>query len=92
MTILMTSELPGADDAAYGHLLDALRDALVASPGFIAHAAGPVDGGYRVTELWESEEAHQRWFEQHVVPVLPEGAPRPTVSVQPIVNVALRDA
>ena len=52
MTILMTTDMPGVDEAGYEHLAAALMTRLRAADGFITHAAGPIDGGYRVTELW----------------------------------------
>jgi hypothetical protein len=64
---------------------------LKAAGGFIAHAAGPIDGGYQVSELWESEGAHRAWFEAHVIPSLPAGAPRPTVAIRPITSVVTND-
>lgn len=86
MTILMTSDLPGVDAAGYQHLVDELGDVLVASDGFLGHAAGPTDTGWRVVELWTSEEAHRAWFDTHVVPAMPPGAPLPSISVQPVVS------
>ena len=45
---------------------------LRAASGFISHAGGPnPGGGWRVVELWESEEDGQRWFEENVRPALP---------------------
>ena len=42
------------------------------SKGFIAHAGGPnPGGGWRIVELWESEEDGQSWFDENVKPVLP---------------------
>jgi biotin transporter BioY len=59
MAVLMTSEMPGVSQAGYDHLAQALLPVLRSTDGFIAHAAGPVDGGFRVTELWESAAAHE---------------------------------
>ena len=37
--------------------------------GGIFHLAGPSpDGGWRVLEVWESEEDASRFFEEHVLP------------------------
>ncbi len=87
MTVLMISDLPGAGEAEYRGLVDALGAQLVASAGFISHAAGPTESGYRVVELWASQEAHDAWFNTHVVPALPPGAPIPTHTYQTITNV-----
>ncbi len=90
MTVLMTSEMPGLTRDGYDHLAAALLPTLQSADGFIAHAAGPVEGGFRVTELWESEDAHTTWFTAHVVPTLPADAPPPAITFRPIVNVATR--
>ena len=90
MTVLMTSEMPGVTPDGYDRLAAAQLGSLRATDGFIAHAAGPVDGGFRVTELWESEDAHATWFDAHVAPTLPAGSPPPDVTYRPIVHLELR--
>jgi len=89
MPVLMTSEMPGPTQEGYDHLAEALLPILQPTDGFIAHAAGPVDGGYRVTELWESEDAHEAWFTAPVAPTMPADAPAPRLTFRPIVHVAL---
>ena len=76
MTIMMTSDMPGIAQADYEQLAAALLPLLQATDGFIAHAAGPVEGGYQVTELWESKAAHSDWVAAHVAPAMPAGATR----------------
>ncbi len=39
--------------------------------GIIFHAAGQADSGFRVVDVWESEEAAQE-FGQHLGPILEE--------------------
>jgi len=90
VTVLMTSEMPGLTQEGYDHLAAALLPIMRSTDGFIAHAAGPVDGGFRVTELWESEDAHTRWFDAHVAPTMPAGSPPPAITFRPIVQVEVR--
>jgi hypothetical protein len=40
-----------------------------------------------VTEPWDSEEAHSAWYEAHVLPALPPGAPGHRYTIQRITNV-----
>lgn len=87
MTVLMSSELPGVTDEGYQHLVALLADALRSSDGFIAHAAGPTDTGYTVTELWESEAAHEAWYSTHVAPAMPPSAPAPRTTYRQITNI-----
>jgi len=62
-----------------GRLLTALSE--WPEPGIVSHVAGPTpDGGWRVVDVWESEEAFQR-FGQRLMPLLqqagfPAGAPQ----------------
>jgi hypothetical protein len=45
-----------------------------AHKGFVSHAGGPnPSGGWRVVEVWESEEDAQTWFDESVKPNLPPG-------------------
>jgi hypothetical protein len=44
----------------------------------IVHAAGPTAGGWYVLEVWESKADCER-FLQKVLPLIPPGAPRPSV-------------
>lgn len=39
--------------------------------GLLVHAAGEADGGFRVVDVWESEEAVQR-FGETLIPLLQE--------------------
>jgi hypothetical protein len=40
-------------------------------PGLLAHVAGQGKNGFRVVDVWESEEAFSR-FGSHIVPILKE--------------------
>jgi hypothetical protein len=49
------------------------------APGFVAHIAGPTDGGWYMLEVWESKADHDRFMQEHVLPNLPHDAPRPRI-------------
>ncbi|WP_369142102.1 hypothetical protein [Streptomyces sp. R44] len=64
MAIIVTFEFPDAGQELYDAVIDRVTDgqgftrfADLPNTGLISHAAGPVDGGFRVTEVWESAEA-----------------------------------
>ena len=90
MTIMITSDMPGTTQGDYEQLAAALLPRLQTTDGFIAHAAGPTDGGFQVTELWESEAAHRAWFAGHVAPAMPPGAKPPTIATRPITKITTR--
>ncbi len=60
--------------------------------GGILHVAGPgPGGGWRVLEIWESEEAAQRFDEERVEPVLRSaGIQRPAPETWPVHNLIVR--
>ncbi len=86
MPILMVHDAPGGTQEQYEQVAARLAESgsfnsLSDWPagGILAHAAGPTDEGWRVVDVWESEEAFQR-FGEKIGPVLQEvgfpGEPR----------------
>ena len=74
MPVLMIAEVPELTEEIYGGMIGQLMPLMRASQGFIAHAGGPnPTGGWRVVEIWESEEDGQNWFNDNVKPNLPPG-------------------
>jgi heme-degrading monooxygenase HmoA len=72
MPVLMIGEVPNLTEEIYAAMLGQLKPTMLSSPGFIAHAGGPnPGGGWRVVEMWESEEEAQQWFDDNVKPNLP---------------------
>ncbi|QEV50289.1 hypothetical protein CP980_34985 [Streptomyces vinaceus] len=64
MAVIVTTDFPGNGPELYDVVVDRLTDgggftslSDVPAPGLIAHVAGPVEGGWRWIEVWESEEA-----------------------------------
>jgi quinol monooxygenase YgiN len=79
MAVLMTAQISGATK----EMIDGMRpilDAIRRAKGFIIHTNGPVPGGWRVTEVWESQADFEAWFEASVKPAFPEGGPMPSIS------------
>ncbi|MEU3401103.1 hypothetical protein [Streptomyces filamentosus] len=88
MAVIVTFEFPGAGQELYDAVIDRVtggrgftRFADLGDPGLVSHAAGPVDGGFRVTEVWESAEAlenHAKTFGP-ILADLGQADVRPTV-------------
>lgn len=71
MAVLMIAEVPNLTEETYSGMLGQLRPLMQAAKGFIAHAGGPSPaGGWRVVEMWESEQDSEAWFDEHVKPNL----------------------
>ena len=84
MAVLMIGDVPNMTEDAYAGMVGQLKPVMLASKGFIAHTGGPgPDGGWRVVEIWESEEDGQRWFDENVKPNLPPGV-EPTRTYSPL--------
>lgn len=72
MPVLMIGEVPNLTEEIYGAMVGQLMPLMRASQGFIAHCGGPSPaGGWRVIEIWESEEDGRKWFDDNVKPNLP---------------------
>ncbi len=78
MPVVMVHESPGGTREQYeqvvsrltdGRGLNSLSDWPVA--GILSHVAGPTDDGWRVVDVWESEDAFQR-FGELIGPVIQE--------------------
>jgi len=74
MPVLMIGEVPNLTEETYAGMVGQLMPLMRAFKGFISHAGGPSPaGGWRVVEVWESEEDGRKWFEENVKPNLPPG-------------------
>jgi len=74
--VLMTAQIPGATKA----MIDDLRPVLDAAwhaKGFVISTNGPVPGGSRVVDVWESQADLEAWFEASVKPAFSDGGPMP---------------
>ena len=72
MPVLMIGEVPNLTEEIYATMIGQMSPLLRASKGFIAHTGGPSpDGGWRVVEIWDTEEDGQDWFDKNVKPNLP---------------------
>ena len=74
MAVLMIGEVPGLNEEVYAGMIGQLMPGLRSAKGFVSHAGGPSpSGGWRVVEVWESQEDGEAWFDDNVRPNLPAG-------------------
>jgi hypothetical protein len=72
--VLLIAEVPNLTEEVYAGIVSQLTPLMRASKGFISHAGGPNPaGGWRVIEVWESEEDGQSWFDRNIKPNMPPG-------------------
>ncbi len=79
MAILAVFDAPGHTQAQYDQVRRRVAPDNRLLPGLLSHAAGTDEAGFCVVEVWESEEALQRFFEQTLSEPLREAG----MNVQP---------
>jgi hypothetical protein len=73
MAVLVIAEVSGQTQQGYDGMLGMLTGALKQAPGLILHTAHPTEGGWRVIEIWESQNDANQFFAKNVHPHLPPG-------------------
>jgi hypothetical protein len=73
MAILITAEVANQTQKGYDGVLAGVEPLIKQAPGFVMHAAYPVEGGWRSIEVWESAAAATEFFAKHIAPNLPPG-------------------
>ncbi len=72
MAIAVLFEMPGATQEQYDEVVQKLEDAGEGMPpGRVYHVSGPTENGWRVVDVWESQEQFER-FGQTLMPFLEE--------------------
>jgi quinol monooxygenase YgiN len=80
MAVLMTAQIPGGTKEMIDGMTSQLEGQMRSAQGFTLHTNGPAPGGWRVTEVWDSQADFEAWFEAYVKPAFPEGAPTPSIT------------
>jgi hypothetical protein len=72
MAVLVTADLPGGNAELDKTILQKLGMAQNPAPGSLMRLAGPIQGGWRVVSVWESQEAFDRFRRERLEPALKE--------------------
>jgi len=73
MPVLITAIVEGQTREGYDQVMLALRPVLEQAKGFIAHGAGMSPEGWRVFEIWDSQQEATEFFAKYIRPMLPPG-------------------
>jgi hypothetical protein len=85
MAIGMVMNFPGVTQEQYDAVLEQLNLGGRMPPGGISHAAGPIEGGWRVVDVWESQEAFDIFFRERLQQAMQNaGMPPPEVDAWPV--------
>lgn len=88
MAIAMVAEIPGGTAEMYDRVMELLDMDSNPQEGAILHVAGPMPGGWRVLDIWESEEAFQRFASERLMQAAQEaGVPPFEPQLAPVHNV-----
>jgi hypothetical protein len=75
MPVALITDIPGGSQEMYDRVR-AEMNLQGPADGGIAHAAGPIEGGWRVIDIWESPEHFERFMRDRLGPALEAvGAP-----------------
>src|SRR5262245_51025611 len=87
MAIGILIEIPGGTKEQYDQVLDKLQLGGKPAAGGIYHVAGPMEGGWRVVDVWESEQHFKAFFDAKLSKAIKEvGLPPFQPKVFPIHN------
>jgi quinol monooxygenase YgiN len=85
MAVGLIMNFPGGTQEQYEAVLEQLNLRGRMPPGGISHAAGPIDGGWRVVDVWESQEAFDAFLHEKLYQAMQSaGMPRPEVESWPV--------
>jgi len=73
----------------YDEIAPRLIPELKRQTGFHMHLCNPIDDGLVVSEVWDSADQQQAWFDRYVRPNIPADA-RPEIEVVELHNVVAR--
>ncbi len=91
MAVMVTSDQPGMTQEMYERASAEILPLLTKRPGFITHASWPIEGGWHVMEIWESEAEQSAAAMEIVVPRLPADMLLADMKVQPLHSLVTMD-
>jgi hypothetical protein len=68
MAVITTIDVLGLTAKEYRAIMDQLGVEEHPEPGLYAHLAAPIDGGYRITEVWDRAENFAAFLEARLTP------------------------
>ncbi|MBO0778253.1 MAG: hypothetical protein J2P37_05425 [Ktedonobacteraceae bacterium] len=80
-------EIPGMTQQQYDKVMDLLQVNGSSPQGQLFHVAGPIENGWCVVDVWESQEAFEHYFQEKLGQALQEaGSPSFQPKVVPVHN------
>ena len=72
MALAFLFEIPGYTEVQQDQIIEHLQRGGKTAQGRIFHLDGPMEGGWRILDVWESQEALNTFFQEALGPTLQE--------------------
>jgi len=72
MAVVTVGEFEGGDQGFYEQVSEKALPGGQLPEGAQVHIAGPIEGGWRVITVWDSEEQFERFRDETLIPALQE--------------------
>jgi quinol monooxygenase YgiN len=86
MAVLIRHRTEGLGPADYDRIAPPLVEKLKQQPGFLLHVTYEDAQGFVVAELWNSQEQHDTWLEENVVPNVPAEIKQEVIELHSVVK------
>jgi hypothetical protein len=86
MSVVIVNEMPGGSQDLYEQVTNRVMPGGQLPEGCRDHIAGPIDGGWRVITVWESEDKFNQFRNERLIPAIQEtgGAVAPEIRTNPV--------
>ena len=72
MAVVIVNEIEGGSQDLYDQVNPKVMEGGALPDGCQAHIAGPIENGWRVITVWDSEEQFQQFRDEKLIPALRE--------------------
>ena len=70
MAVVVVNEIEGGSQELYDQVNPKVMEGDTLPEGCQVHIAGPIDNGWRVITVWDSEEKFQQFRDEKLIPAL----------------------
>ena len=86
MAVLIRHRTEGLGPADYDRISPPIVEKLKQQPGFLLHVTYEDAQSFVVAELWDSQEQHDTWFNENVVPNVPAEIKQEVIELHSVVK------
>ena len=87
MALTVLYQIPGLTQDQYDKIIEELQAGDITAPGRIVHVAGPMEGGWQVVDVFESQAAFEQFVGGRLAPVMQKlGIAPPPIALSPVHN------